>query len=123
MTNILTVSLHDVSRTGDVIDIAVSNGANMANSIQFMLSDEQAQALRTEALREAVARAQADAETVASALRVTLGPVQNAEITQGYTPVLFENYALDAKAAPVPTPIEAGDITVTATVSVSYLIL
>lgn len=123
VTNTLTVTLHDVNRTGDVIDIAVANGANTANSIQFMLSDEQAQVLRTEALKEAVARAGADAETVASALHVTLGSVQTAEISQGYTPVLYENYALDAKSAAVPTPIAAGDITVTATVTVTYRIL
>ena len=50
VTNSLTVTLHDVNRTGEVIDIAVANGVNQANSIQFLLSDEQAQVLRTEAL-------------------------------------------------------------------------
>ncbi|MDP3565016.1 MAG: SIMPL domain-containing protein, partial [Methanoregula sp.] len=46
VTNTLTVTLHDVSKTGDVIDVAVANGINMANSIQFLLSDEQSQVLR-----------------------------------------------------------------------------
>ena len=41
VTNTLTVTLHDVSKTGDVIDVAVANGINQASSIQFLLSDEQ----------------------------------------------------------------------------------
>jgi len=124
VTNTLTVTLHDVNRTGDVIDIAVANGANEANSIQFMLSDEQAQVLRTEALKEAVDRAGADAQTTASALHVGLGSVKDVEISQGYTPVLYQNYAVDTKSAgAVPTPVSAGDVTVTATVTVTYLIL
>ena len=52
VTNTLTVTLHDVSRTGEVIDIGIANGINQANSIRFFLSDEQNQVLRTEALKE-----------------------------------------------------------------------
>lgn len=123
VTNTLTVTLHDVSKVGDVIDTGVANGVNEASSIRFMLSDEQAQAIRTEALKEAVARAGADAETVASALGVSIASVKNIEIGQGYAPVLFENYAvLDAKSAAGTTPIEPGDVTVTATVTITYLI-
>jgi len=123
VTNTLTVTLHDVSRVGDVIDTGVVNGINTANSIRFMLSDEQAQALRTEALKEAVARAGADAQTVASALGVSISAVKNVDISMGYSPVLYENYAaLDMKTAAAPTPIQPGDVTVTATVKVTYLI-
>lgn len=123
VTNTLTVTLHDVSKVGDVIDTGVANGVNEASSIRFMLSDEQAQAIRTEALKEAVARAGADAETVASALGVSIASVKNIEIGQGYAPVLFENYAvLDAKSSAGTTPIEPGDVTVTATVTITYLI-
>jgi uncharacterized protein len=126
VTNTLTVTLHDVSRTGEVIDIGVANGINQANSIQFLLSDEQAQVLRTEALKEATDRAAADAQTVAKSLGVNISGVKTADVSQGYTPVLFQNYAksdMASGAAPVPTPIQPGDITVTATVTVTYLIV
>jgi uncharacterized protein YggE len=122
VTNTLTVTLHDVNRTGEVIDIAVANGVNQASSIQFMLSDAQAQVLRTEALKKAVALARADADTVASELGVTIVGVKSADISGGYAPVLFENYqagnAMTKSAA--PTPIQPGDVTVTAQVSVTY---
>jgi uncharacterized protein YggE len=124
VTNTLTVTLHDVNRTGEVIDIAVANGINQASSIQFMLSDAQAQVLRTEALKKAVALARADADTVASELGVTIVGVKSADISGGYAPVLFENYqagnAMTKSAA--PTPIQPGDVTVTAQVSVTYSI-
>jgi uncharacterized protein YggE len=124
VTNTLTVTLHDVSRTGEVLDIAVVNGINQASSIQFMLSDEQAQVLRTEALKKAVTLARADADTVAGALGVTIVDVKSVDISGGYAPVLFENYnAGDAmmKSA-APAPIQPGDVTVTAQVSITYTI-
>ena len=87
VTNTLTVTLHDVSKTGDVIDVAVANGINQASSIQFLLSDEQSQVLRTEALKKAVARARADADTVAGAMGTPIIGVQSADISGGYSPV------------------------------------
>ncbi|MHB8164458.1 MAG: SIMPL domain-containing protein [Methanoregula sp.] len=126
VTNTLTVTLHDVSRTGEVIDVAVASGINQASSIQFLLSDEQSQVLRTEALKEAVARARADADTVAAAMGTNITGVQSADISGGYSPVLFENYQYAAGDAmmksAVPTPIQPGDITVSAQVSITYLI-
>ncbi|MFA4825503.1 MAG: SIMPL domain-containing protein [Methanoregula sp.] len=126
VTNTLTVTLHDVSRTGEVIDVAVANGINQASSIQFLLSDEQSQVLRTEALKEAVARARADADTVAAAMGTNITGVQRADISGGYFPVRYENYQYDAGNAmmksAVPTPIQPGDITVSAQVSITYLI-
>jgi len=95
VTNTLTVTLHEVNRTGEVIDIAVANGINQASSIQFMLSDEQSQVLRTEALKNG-----------------------------GYTPVLFENYNAgdSVTKSAAPTPIQPGDVTVNAQVSITYSI-
>jgi len=123
VTNTLTVTLHDVSKVGEVIDIGVANGINQASSIQFLLSDEQAQALRTEALKEATARAASDATTVAAALGVNITAVDTVVINQGYTPVVFQNYAISDKAVGgASTPIESGEVTVTATVTVTYLI-
>ncbi|MCK9630494.1 MAG: SIMPL domain-containing protein [Methanoregula sp.] len=123
VTNTLTVTLHDVSRTGEVIDIAVANGVNQADSIQFMLSDAQSLALRSEALKKAVANARADAEAVAGAMGVNITGTGNVNIYQGYMPVAYSNYqadsAMGAKSA-VATPIQSGDITVTAQVSVTY---
>ncbi len=124
VTNTLTITLHDVSKTGEVIDLAVANGANQADSIQFMLSDAQSILLRNEALKKAVTNARADAEAVASAMGVNITGTGTVEIYQGYMPVVYSNYAQDAGArmekAAGTTPIQSGDITVNAQVSVTY---
>ena len=125
VTNTLQVTLNDTSTTGQIIDTAVGAGANQVNSIQFMLSDAQAQALRSQALTKAVANARADASAVAAALNVTITGTQEADISQGYTPVVYSNYdttTLAAGKAAVPTPIQSGDITVTAQVTITYTI-
>lgn len=123
VTNTLTVTLHDVSKTGEVIDLAVANGANQADSIQFMLSDAQSLTLRNEALKKAVANARADAEAVAGAMGVNLTGTGHVDIYQGYTPTIYSNYQRDNAAGAksvASTPIQSGDITVTAQVSVTY---
>ncbi|MGA2917333.1 SIMPL domain-containing protein [Methanoregula sp.] len=123
VTNTLTVTLDDVSRTGEIIDIAVANGVNQADSIQFMLSDVQAQALRGEALKNAVANARTDADTVAGALGVNITGMGTVDITQSFTPVVYSNSQWDAAGAAksvAPTPIQPGEITVNAQVSVTY---
>jgi hypothetical protein len=123
VTNTLLVTLHDVNQTGTIIDTAVAQGINQVNSIQFSLSDEQAQALRTQALTKAIQAARADADAVAAALGVAITGTETADITQGYTPVVYNSYdmagAAVAKSA-VPTPVQPGDVTVTAQVSVTY---
>jgi len=124
VTNRLTVTLHDINKTGEVIDTAVASGINQADSIQFMLSDEKAQQVRTEALKEAVARAKSDADTISAAMGTTIRGVQRAETGSSYSPVYFQNYALDGAAprAAAETPIQSGDITVSASVTITYLI-
>ena len=125
VTNTLTVTLHDVSKTGEVIDIAVDNGINQADSIRFMLSDQQQKVLRTEALKKAVDQARSDADTVASAMGTAVTGVKNADISGGYYPVMFENYQYagngDMKMASA-TPVQPGDITVSASVTITYTI-
>lgn len=124
VTNSLRVTLHNVSQTGEVIDTAVASGINQADSIQFMLSDTKSQELRTEALKEAVARARSDADTISSAMGTAIIGVQKAETGSSYSPVYFQNYALDSVSSrgAAETPIQSGDITVSASVTITYLI-
>jgi len=123
VTNIFQVTLHDVNQTGTIIDTAVARGVNEVSSIQFSLSDEQAQTLRTQALTKAVQAARADADAVAAALGGTITGTETADITQGYTPVVYNSYEMTSAATaamPAPTPIQPGDVTVTAQVSITY---
>jgi hypothetical protein len=123
VTNTLQVTLTDVTKSGDIIDVAVANGINQVSSIQFMLSDAQSLALRNEALKKAVINARSDADTVAASLGVNITGTKNVDISQGYMPVAYDNYAggtMAKSAMAVPTPIQPNDVTVTAQVSVAY---
>ena len=126
VTSSIQVTLRDVSMTGEIIDIAVANGANQVNSINFFLSEEREEALRDEVVRKAVARTKLDADAVASAIGMTITGVKEVTVGQSYSPVLYETAryagAADSKMVAAPTPIEPGELKVSAQVSVTYLI-
>jgi hypothetical protein len=119
--NNIRVTLPDVDATGSVLDRAVEAGANRVANLQFEASDTRS--ARLEALREAVASAREQAETIASAMGVQLGIAL--EIQGGASapnPRSPGGIMFRAEAAPA-TPVEAGDQLVTATVTVKYRIL
>ena len=126
VTNTVTVTYNDVSRAGDIIDTAVMSGANNVNSVRFTISDEKAQSLRAQALIAAVAQAKTDADTLAGALGVTITGVQDVTTYGSSTPMVYADTMasgmMEKAAAPIPTPIEAGTLDVTATVNIVYAI-
>jgi uncharacterized protein YggE len=125
VTSAVQVTVRDVSKTGEVIDVAVANGANQINSIAFSLSEGREALYRSEVLTMAVDNARADADTVARATGVTITGIQTISVGSVYVPVYYDNRLAaggESKAAAVPTPIEPGQIKVTAQVSISYLI-
>jgi uncharacterized protein YggE len=125
VTSLVQVTVRDVARTGEVIDVAVANGANQINSIEFSLSKEREALFRSEVLTMAVRNARTDADTVALATGVAITGIQTISVGSVYVPVYYDNRlasGAESKAAAVPTPIEPGQIRVTAQVSISYLI-
>jgi uncharacterized protein YggE len=123
VTNTLLVSLDEIDRAGEVIDLAVASGADRVNYLSFGLSDEKSAELRSEALARAVRAARSDAEAVTTAMDLAITGVK--EIQVGGTVPLYRYaeapLAYDA-AMQVPTPIEPTDVDVTATVSITYRI-
>lgn len=121
-TNQVVLRTERLERVGELIDLALGAGANRVDGVMFELRD--AEAVRAEATRRAVERARASAETIASALGVRLGEVLDASTgVQPIPPIPFavgaEMMARDAVAA---TPIEPGEQTVRATVTVVFAI-
>ena len=109
-----------VDEVGDVIDVAVGNGASQVQGVRFTLTDESRSELRDEALTEAVESARADAETIASTAGVSLGPLHSASTSNvGYPrPIPYAAEASDGGGA--STVVEPGPVEVTANVQVSY---
>ena len=115
----------DVPRVGQAIDAGLKAGANQLFGIAFSLKDD-AEAKQA-AMRQAAQDARSKADTLAAALGLTLGTVLEAN-TDGsqVRPSMHrggaEGLPMAAKADFAPTVVEAGEVVVTATVSVSYFI-
>ena len=116
--NVVQVTLDELGRIGAVIDAATQSGANHVQGIQFTLRDQDA--VRAQALREAVTRARAQAEVLAGALGLKVTRVLSVEENSPrFVPIRVFAGASRAAAEAVPPPIEAGTLEVTAEVTLS----
>ncbi len=115
--NMLLVRLDDLGRVGAVIDGAIEAGADRVARLQFELSDPLS--ARREALATAIGNARSDAQAIASALDVDLGPVLDASTIDHQPSFPVVRMAVQADARP-ETPITPGPQTVTATVRLVY---
>ncbi len=119
--NNLRVTLPDVDAAGQILDLAVTAGANRVANLQFEASDTKA--ARMEALRLAVLNAREQADAIASAMGVGLGIAL--EVQGGVSapnPRAPAGIMLRATAE-ATTPVEAGDQMVAASVTVTFRIL
>ena len=120
VTNTVTVRTDEVQRVGALIDAALAAGANRSYGLRFDVRDPQR--LRNEALRDAMRRARAEAETIAQALGVQLVRVVEAStVSEPMRPVI----PMMARAAAMDmaqTPVEPGQATVQATVTLVYAV-
>jgi uncharacterized protein YggE len=120
--NTLQVSVDDVTRVGGLIDTALGAGANRVANLSFEVRDPDP--FRAEALREAVLTARAQAEVMAQALGRELGPaidVQGGADFPYPMPYYSRDMAfMEAAAQSVPTPIEAGPLTISANVTIRF---
>lgn len=112
-TNVVSVTLDDLTQVGKAIDAATQAGANRIQSLQFTLRDERA--VQARALRTAALNARSKADALASALNVRIVRVFSVvESSPIINPIHNVAYArADSGAA---TPIEPGTIEVRATV-------
>jgi uncharacterized protein len=121
--NTVYVTERNLDKLGDLLDAAVTAGANNINSISFDVSDKTA-ALAS-ARQAAVKDAQGTAQVLASAAGVTLGQVQSISINSSSTPIPTLGYGMGGgAAAPAasPVPISSGQLTLTVDVNIVYLI-
>lgn len=123
VSNTVTVRVRQLDIIGDVLDAAVSSGANQVNSLTFTV--EEADSVTDQARREAIADARRQAELYADSLGVTLGRVLSVnEGTPAFKPPM--PYAVDRMemaAAPSSVPVQAGTQEMSVSVSVVWEIV
>jgi uncharacterized protein YggE len=112
--NTVEVTTSDLSSAGGLIDAAMQAGANSIQRLEFTLKDRQA--ARAQALREATARARADAEAIANALGLKIVRVLSVK-ADGEAPIRPMVMTMARIEAAPATPIEPGTVEVRATVT------
>jgi uncharacterized protein YggE len=116
--NTIQVRVDDLASVGEVIDAGINAGANQLQGISFELRDDTAQ--RAEALRRAVQSAQAKAEALAEAADVQLSMVQR--MHAGSAGPIMPQYTGRMMAMEAATPVEPGQISVHASVTMTWRI-
>ena len=119
-TNTVSVDVHDLTKVGPLLDAALGAGANQVEGISFYKKDDAAN--RDDALAKAAILAQDKARTLARALGITLGPV--ASVSEGVesrpVPMPLMGRMMAPMQAEAATPVQAGSVTVTASVTLQY---
>ncbi len=118
--NTVYVTVRDLSKLGDLLDSAVSAGANNISSIQFDVADKTA--ALSQARLAAVADAKKQADELTSATNTVLGDVQTISYMDTTVPITVQ-YARTATLAPAAAPVvpvQAGSMQITTTVTIVY---
>ena len=115
--NTVYVTVRDLGKIGELLNTVVQSGANSISGIQFDVADRVK--AHSEARKAAVDNAQAQAEELAQAAGVKLGPVQSIMVSSSTpVPVAQSRQALAAGAAEVP--ISPGQLSLSVDVTVVY---
>ena len=121
--NTVTVTVHEIEMAGEVLDAAVTAGANTVSGIRFGLSDTDT--LVTDALIAAVLNAQEKAQTIADTLGVELGAalmVHEEYIERPQAGAFAARAEMAFDSGGFAPPVQGGTVGVTAHVRVTFAI-
>lgn len=118
VSNTVNVKIKNINDVGKIIDNATAAGANTVHSIRFTVEDDSK--YYAEALKLAMKNANTKATAIMSTFNKKPGlPISVSEASYGGG--IYYDYApARAMLEKAETPIQAGDITITANVTVGY---
>ncbi len=121
VSNTLKITINDLSTVGRIIDVSSNAGANNINNIQFAIKDDSE--FYNEALKLAMESAKGKAESIMSTFNeAPISPKSVIEISNSSGITRSSEVMMESKVAydSVETPIQSGDISITARVKVIY---
>ncbi len=118
VSNTVDVTLRDLTKVGEVLQVAVDAGANSIYGLQFSVAnpDSVEDLARTKAVEDARRRA----DTLAAAAGVSVGDVVSLRESSISVPYYFRG-SLESDASS-SVPVETGDVEVSATVAAVFSI-
>ncbi len=124
VTNEIKVTIRSLDKIGAIIDLAVKNGINRIQNINFYANNSMDQ--KIQALRQAVSDARIKADTIAATLGKKIIGVKSASgnwYGNQMTPIYYEKMAsLPSFGGGAATDINPGQVEITANAEVVYLI-
>lgn len=119
VSNSVTVIVRDLEDLGAILDSSVTVGANTVNGVSFSVADPSE--LLDEARKSAFADAQQKATLYAGAAGEELGAILTiSEQQNGSAPQPYPMYARAEMAGAAPVPVEAGEMSFSVSVNVSW---
>ncbi|GAB4505745.1 MAG: SIMPL domain-containing protein [Anaerolineales bacterium] len=119
--NSVYVTVRNLDNLGDLLDAAISAGANSINSIQFDAAD------KSEALKQArdaaLENARTQAQELAAAADVKLGEIQSISFYDTSAAPYFDTFGSKGGGGGIESaavPIQPGQLALTVTVSMTY---
>ena len=123
VTNMIQIKIKDLTKVGPAIDAATTAGANRVDSIGFGITDETASAMRLQAYTAAIADAKSKSDVITSGLGIHITGVQSVNESIYYPVVDYRSYDITASgSAKASTPVLSGNLSVSVTLSIVYLI-
>ena len=120
VSNSVNVRVRDLAKLGGLLDVMVRDGANQVGGVSFIVSN--ADTLKDEARKEAMADAMRKAKLYAEAAGVELGRVLSIN-EQDHSPrpvMMMARAEFKGADAAAPAPIEAGESELSIRVNVSW---
>ena len=125
VSNILSIQTDKIDSAGDIIDSAVSSGANRVDNVSFQLSDDRLQKISDDLIADAINDAKQKAEKALVPLKQKIVGVKSVVLHDNMTPYYespmrasFDGFAESMKSA----PILSGDEEIRTNVSVVFYI-
>lgn len=111
------IEVSNTSRAGDLVDVAVANGATSVRGVAFTLTTENRSELRQTALERASESARRQAETLAGAESLTITGVDSITASEPFFGPAATFESADAAAG---TTIDGGPVSVEVSVTITY---
>lgn len=116
----LTITVREMDKVNQVIDIATANGANTVGGIQLTVDEKRQKELLQQAREEAVKEAKAKAESLAGTTGITLGKIVNIQETNGNAPQPIYAKEMMAVSGGGDTQIQPGSTDISTSVTLFY---
>jgi len=107
VSNVVRVTVRNIDKSGEILDAALSAGANVVQALSFEVEDMKQ--VEADARKAAMADAKAKAESLVGAAGAKLGRILTiSEFSMGGPPMPMMAFAAAGKAAPEGTAIAPG---------------